>query len=69
MIELTCFQASKITGDMSRMPALAQQGMSNFTGYLCYRLSFLQVLLHQSKFVQWVQEYHRPENCKSVPLV
>jgi hypothetical protein len=47
------------------MPAIAQKGMSNFTGAICYRLSLLQVLLHQTPFVHWILEYHRSENCVS----
>jgi uncharacterized UBP type Zn finger protein len=47
------------------MPSNAQQGMPNFTGNLCYRVSLLQGLLHQPLFVSWIQKYHRKELCVS----
>jgi uncharacterized UBP type Zn finger protein len=47
------------------MPSSAQQGMTNLTGNLCYRLALLQSLLHQPQFVNWIQNYHSEEFCVS----
>ncbi|RFU32698.1 hypothetical protein B7463_g3648, partial [Scytalidium lignicola] len=58
-------QATKVRGDWSQRSASAQRGLANFTGVLCYRHSLFQALLHQPKFVNWLEEYHRPEHCVS----
>ncbi|KAH8820518.1 hypothetical protein F5884DRAFT_866335 [Xylogone sp. PMI_703] len=58
-------QAAKVRGDWSQRSASAQRGLANLTGVLCYRHSLFQALLHQPKFVNWLDEYHRPEQCVS----
>lgn len=57
-------QAATVRGDWSKRTASAQRGLDNLTGVLCYRHSLFQALLHQPKFVNWLEEYHRPELCK-----
>lgn len=32
---------------------------------LCYRISAMQVLLHNPKFVAWVESLHTADDCKS----
>jgi hypothetical protein len=56
--------ARKASGSYARMPTSAQKGISN-PGPLCYRISLLQTLLHQPKFVNWLLESHRPKDCVS----
>ncbi|KAG0648076.1 Ubiquitin-specific-processing protease 8 [Hyphodiscus hymeniophilus] len=56
---------SKVKNDWSEMPTIAQKGMENFTGAICYRLSLLQALIHQTLFVHFLLDLHRPEHCVS----
>lgn len=45
------------------MPVYSQQGMTNYGGVICYRLSLFQGLLHQPRFVNFLRECHRSEDC------
>ena len=58
-------QASRIPASAEGMPGDGK-GFQNFTGALCYRHSLFQALLHTPKFVHWLRDYHKPEDCKLV---
>jgi len=47
------------------MPQRSQQGLENFMGFLCYRHSLLQAILHLPKLVNFLILYHQPSNCVS----
>src|ERR1700709_1039233 len=46
------------------MPISSQKGMDN-PGTLCYRISLFQALFHQPQFVNWLLQYHQPQDCVS----
>ncbi|TEY60154.1 hypothetical protein BOTCAL_0185g00170 [Botryotinia calthae] len=58
------YLASKVRNDSSRMPSNAQRGLSNVTGYACYRNSLLQGLLHLPKFFNFLIDQHPVETCE-----
>ncbi|KAM0177789.1 hypothetical protein ACHAPF_004052 [Botrytis cinerea] len=58
------YLASKVRNDSSRMPSNAQRGLSNVTGYACYRNSLLQGLLHLPKFFNFLFDQHPVETCE-----
>lgn len=45
------------------MQTPSQKGMRNFKGFLCYRSSLLQALLHSPKIANWFLEHHQPHSC------
>jgi len=45
-----------------------QLGLPNLTGALCYRHSLLQALIHTPKFVRWLNEHHKPQQCKNLDI-
>ncbi|CAG8953849.1 hypothetical protein HYFRA_00006742 [Hymenoscyphus fraxineus] len=55
--------ALTLKNDVSKMPAAAQDGLKNFTGAICYRISLVQALVHIPQFVNWLHDYHTPDNC------
>ncbi|KAF7960028.1 hypothetical protein EAE96_001628 [Botrytis aclada] len=57
------YLASKVRNDSTRMPSNAQRGLSNVTGYACYRNSLLQGLLHLPKFFNFLIDQHPVETC------
>ncbi|KAF7933426.1 hypothetical protein BELL_0291g00090 [Botrytis elliptica] len=57
------YLASKVRNDSTRMPPNAQRGLSNVTGYACYRNSLLQGLLHLPKFFNFLIDQHPVETC------
>jgi hypothetical protein len=64
-IVVTLFQAKRLSRSWSSMPSASQQGMPNLTGYLCFRISLFQCLVHQPQFVNFIQKFHPPQHCVS----